>query len=534
MDFSVLIDGYAEQHGHHGWPRQRMLHECLRAAIRNGTLAAGTRLAASRALAEELGVARNTVLYAYEQLAGEGFVITDRRGTVVAPMVAIAANAASTRVNAAAAAVRGATPDASARSTALRTAAPTVGLSQRMSNLRPLPGPADRMGAFVPGVPALEHFPMTLWRRMMERALRAMTVVQLNYGDTAGEPQLRTAIADHLRASRGVACEAGQVFITDGTQSSLDLCMRALADEGDTIWIENPGYGGAMAAARGTGLLVSGIDVDDDGMAPQPADWLLRPPRLIYTTPSHQYPVGSVLSLRRRLALIEDARNAGALIIEDDYDSEFRHDGAPLHAMQGLAPDAPVVYLGTFSKTMFPSLRIGFVVVPAALAEPFAQMREQSFPRGRVAEQLALAEFLQSGQFLLHLRRMRRLYRQRRDALVAALQTHLGSIATVHGGSAGMHLSLRFNDARIDDTAIVRQAQERDIAVNALSTHDTQGDSGWKGLMLGYAQVPAEQMEELVKQLAALIHLAAYAANRSGLIKTPYQHARRTSGRSRR
>jgi GntR family transcriptional regulator/MocR family aminotransferase len=539
MDFSLLIDGYAEQHGHHGWPRQRMLHECLRAAIRNGTLAAGTRLAASRALAEELGVARNTVLYAYEQLAGEGFVITDRRGTVVAPMVATT-SMASARVNAAAG--RGVTPDASARAAPLRTvapcdAAPMAGLSQRMRNLRPLPGPADRMGAFVPGVPALEHFPMTLWRRMMERALRAMTVAQLNYGDTAGEPQLRTAIADHLRASRGVACEAGQVFITDGTQSSLDLCMRALADEDDTIWIENPGYGGAMAAARGAGLLVSGIDVDDDGMAPQPADWLLRPPRLIYTTPSHQYPVGSVLSLRRRLALIEDARNAGALIIEDDYDSEFRHDGAPLHAMQGLAPDAPVVYLGTFSKTMFPSLRIGFVVVPAALAEPFAQMREQSFPRGRVAEQLALAEFLQSGQFLLHLRRMRRLYRQRRDALVAALQKHLGSIATVHGGSAGMHLSLRFNDARIDDTAIVRQAQERGIAVNALSTHDTQGDSGWRGLMLGYAQVPAEQMEELVKQLAALIHLAAYAANHSDpvkSIKTPYRHARTSSGRSRR
>ncbi|WP_373990107.1 PLP-dependent aminotransferase family protein [Duganella sp. BuS-21] len=519
MDFSLLIDGYTEQHGQHGWPRQRMLHECLRAAIRSGTLAAGTRLAASRALAEELGVARNTVLYAYEQLAGEGFVITDRRGTVVAPM-----------------------PTASRRAPAPAAVA-MPGLSQRMRNLRPLPGPADRMGAFVPGVPALEHFPMTLWRRMLERALRAMTVAQLNYGDTAGELQLRTAIADHLRASRGVACEAGQVFITDGTQSSLDLCMRALADDGDTIWIENPGYGGAMAAARGAGLVVSGIEVDDDGMAPQPADWLLRPPRLIYTTPSHQYPVGSVLSLRRRLALIDAARSAGALIIEDDYDSEFRHDGAPLHAMQGLAPDAPVVYLGTFSKTMFPSLRIGFVVVPAALAEPFAQMREQSFPRGRVAEQLALAEFLQSGQFLLHLRRMRRLYRQRRDALVAALQKHLGSIATVHGGSAGMHLSLRFNDARIDDVTIVGQAQERGIAVNALSTHDTydmhdmhdkQGDSGWKGLMLGYAQVPAEQMEELVKQLAALIHLAAYAANLSDPIKTPYQHARRTSGRSRR
>ncbi|MRX07970.1 aminotransferase class I/II-fold pyridoxal phosphate-dependent enzyme [Pseudoduganella sp. FT25W] len=514
MDLVLLISGYSAQNSHRGWPRQRLLHECLRAAIRNGTLAAGARLAASRALAEELGVARNTVLYAYEQLASEGFVVTDRRGTVVAAV----------------------TPERAPARRAL--AAPQAGLSQRARSLRAVPGPADRMGAFVPGVPALELFPMALWRRMLERALRAMTVVQLNYGDPAGEPQLREAIADHLRAARGVVCDAAQVFITDGTQSSLDLCMRALADDSDTVWIENPGYGGALAAARGAGLAVAGIDVDDEGMAPTAEDWLLRPPRLIYTTPSHQYPIGSVLSLRRRLALIEAARAAGALIIEDDYDSEFRHDGAPLHAMQGLAADAPVVYLGTFSKTMFPSLRIGFVVVPASLAEAFAQMRAQSSSRGRVAEQLALAEFLRSGQFVLHLRRMRRLYRQRRDALVAALALHLGSVATVHGGSSGMHLSLRFQDARIDDVAIVAQALQRGIAVNALSTHDTQGDSGWKGLMLGYAQVPAEQMEGLVKQLAALVHLAAYAANCSAAgaaqLKTPYPPARRTSGRSRR
>ncbi|MYN21048.1 aminotransferase class I/II-fold pyridoxal phosphate-dependent enzyme, partial [Rugamonas sp. FT107W] len=394
--------------------------------------------------------------------------------------------------------------------------APQAGLSQRARALRPMPGPAEMMGAFVPGVPALDHFPLTLWRRMLERAWRTLTVEQLNYGDPAGEPQLREAIADHLRAARGVVCEAAQVFITDGTQSSLDLCVRALADVGDTIWIENPGYGGALAAARAASLNVAGIEVDDDGIAPAAADWLLRPPRLIYTTPSHQYPVGSVLSLRRRMALIAAAREAGALIIEDDYDSEFRHDGAPLSAMQGLAPDAPVVYLGTFSKTMFPSLRIGFVVVPPWLADDFARMRAQSSARGRVAEQLALAEFLRSGQFALHLRRMRRLYRQRRDALVAALEQHLGSVATVHGGSAGMHLALRFARADLDDHAISAQALEHGIVAEALSGKDTQGTSGWKGLMLGYAQVPAEQMEGLVKQLAAILHLAAFAANRSG------------------
>lgn len=486
MDLSLLISGYAARHSHRKWPRQRMLHECLRAAIRGGTLAAGTRLAASRALAEELGLARNTVLYAYEQLASEGFVTTDRRGTVVAS-IAVERAAVSPPV----------------------AAAPS-GLSRRARDLRPLPGPADVMGAFVPGVPALEQFPLTLWRRMLERASRSLTVAQLNYGDPAGEAPLREAIADHLRAARGVVCDAGQVFITDGTQGSLDLCVRALADAGDTIWIENPGYGGALAASRAAGLNVAGIEVDDDGIAPAPPDWLLRPPRLIYTTPSHQYPLGSVLSLRRRLALIEAAREAGALIIEDDYDSEFRHDGAPLSAMQGLAPEAPVVYLGTFSKTMFPSLRIGFVVVPPALAAPFALMRAQSHASGRVAEQLALAEFLRSGQFALHVRRMRRLYRQRRDALVAALERHLGSVATVHGGSAGMHLALRFRDDGMDDLAVSARAFEHGIVVNALSRHDTHGTSGWRGLMLGYAQVPAERMDELVKRLAAVLHLEAF------------------------
>lgn len=522
MDLSLLINAYAERHRHHGWPRQRLLHECLRAAIRDGTLAVGSRLSASRALAEELGVARNTVLYAYEQLASEGFVTTDRRGTVVAAVTADAKAAPK--------------PGRHGH----EDAAPQAGLSQRARNLRSVPGDASRMGAFVPGVPALDQFPLALWRRLLERALRGLTPAQLNYGDPAGEPLLREAIADHMRAARGVVCGAHQVFITDGTQSGLDLCMRALADQGDMVWIENPGYGGALAAARGAGLSVAGIDVDDEGIAPAADDWLLRPPRLIYTTPSHQYPVGSVLSLRRRHALIDAARCAGALIIEDDYDSEFRHDGAPLHAMQGLAPDAPVVYLGTFSKTMFPALRIGFIVVPAALAEDFAQMRAQSSARGRPAEQLALAEFLRSGQFALHLRRMRRLYRQRRDALVAALARHLGSVATVHGGSAGMHLSLRFNDERIDDVTVAAQAARQGIAVNALSAHDTQASSDWKGLMLGYAQVPSEQMDDLVKRLAAVVHLAAYAANRAAALavatqlRTPCQPARRTNGRSRR
>jgi GntR family transcriptional regulator/MocR family aminotransferase len=481
MDYALLMDGFSGTQDTAGWPRQRVLHECLRAAIRSGRLAPGTRLAASRALAAELGVARNTVLYAYDQLATEGYVRPDRRGTVVTTM----------RI-----------------APALTVSAPpaAASLARRAQRLRPASPDAGFARAFAPGVPALDEFPVTLWRRLLDRAWRGVSSGGLNYGDPAGEPELRRAIADHLRAARGADCGAGQVFITSGTQNSLDLCARAFADAGDTAWIENPGYGGALAAFRAAQLKVIGIATDADGVNPQARDWRRHRPRLIYTTPSHQYPTGSVLALPRRVALIEHARAAGALVIEDDYDSEFRHDGPPLSAMQGLAPDAPVLYLGTFSKTMFPALRIGFMVVPRALAQPLCALLAGSAPQGRTAEQRALAEFLRGGHFALHLRRMRRLYRQRRDALVAALDKHLGTAATVHGGSAGMHLALRLNDAARGDAAIAARALAQGIMLHPLSAHATgAGAAGWNGFLLGYAQVPAADMDALVRRLAALL-----------------------------
>ena len=484
MDYPLLIDSYAKSRDVQGWPRQRVLHECLRDAIRSGRLAAGTRLLASRALANELGVARNSVLYAYNQLATEGYIQPDRRGTIV--MHVRAADIAP-------------------------AAAPLLAtMARRATGLRTLIDAGGLTSGFAPGMPALDEFPVTVWRRMLERAWRTAPVGALNYGDPCGEPLLRSALADHLRAARGAECEADQVFITAGTQASLDLCARAFADAGDKAWIENPGYAGALAALRGAQLKPIGIPTDEHGINPGAADWRRHRPKLISTTPSHQYPTGSVLSLERRLALIAHARAAGALIIEDDYDSEFRHDGPPRPAMQGLAPDAPVLYLGTFSKTMFPSLRIGFVVVPRALAAPLRAYLAQSAHCGRTAEQLALAQFLRDGQFALHLRRMRRLYRQRRDALVAALELHLGDVGSVHGGSAGMHLAFQLNDARLSDTALSAEALRSGIVAPALSMHATGARAnGWNGFLLGYAQVPAPQIDALVQTLAKVVVRAA-------------------------
>lgn len=481
MDYQLLLTRFSDPQAQAGWSAQRRLHACLRSAIRHGSLAAGSRLLSSRALAQELGMARNTVVYAYEQLATEGYLKTDRRGTVVTSMQATAvAPAAQTLAGAA--------------------------LARRAGVVPRLPVAADLSVAFAPGVPALADFPLGLWRRLFDRSWRSLTRAQLGYADAAGEHSLRSAIADHLRASRGADCDASQVFITDGTQSSLDLCAHAFADAGDKVWLESPGYRGAHGAFCAAQLKVIGIGVDSDGIAASPADWQRHRPKLIYVTPSHQYPSGGVLSLARRLDLISRAQAAGALIIEDDYDSEFRHDGPPLPAMQGLLPDAPVLYLGTFSKTMFPALRIGYIVAPKALVAPFAALLAKSSLRGRCADQLCLAEFIRDGHFGLHLRRMRRLYRQRRDALVAALQQHLGDIASIHGASAGMHLALRWHDAQVDDARISAAALEQGIVVPALSAHAIgKRQHDWRGLVLGYAQVPVEQISPLVQKLAGII-----------------------------
>lgn len=481
MDYQLLLTRFSDHEAQAGWSAQRRLHAALRSAIRHGSLAAGSRLLSSRALAQELGVARNTVVYAYEQLATEGYLKTDRRGTVVTSMQAAAA-----------------LPVAQVFA--------SVGLARRVENVPPLPVAADLCQGFAPGVPALADFPLSLWRRLLERSWRSLASAQLGYADATGELSLRSAIADHLRASRGADCDASQVFITDGTQSSLDLCARAFADAGDKVWLESPGYRGAHSAFCAAQLKVIGIKVDRDGIAALPADWQRHTPKLIYVTPSHQYPSGGVLGLERRLALIKQALAVGALIIEDDYDSEFRHDGPPLPAMQGLLPEAPVLYLGTFSKTMFPALRIGYIVVPKALVAPFSALLAKSSLRGRSADQLCLAEFIRGGHFGLHLRRMRRLYRQRRDALVAALQLHLGDIASIHGASAGMHLALRWHAAQVDDAKISAAALAQGIVVPALSAHAIgKRLHGWRGLVLGYAQVPVEQIVPLVKKLTLIV-----------------------------
>ncbi|MGO4811248.1 PLP-dependent aminotransferase family protein [Cupriavidus sp. 2MCAB6] len=482
MDYGLLVSTFTRQLDGRKLTQQRLLYECLRGAILDGRIAQGSQLIATRTLAAELGMARNSVIYAYESLAAEGFVVSTRHGTTVARVGLVRAGHGAGAVK--------------------RVAE----LSRRVRGLR---RDGDRMHdllPFVPGVPDLEAFPLAAWRRCVERAWRQLAPHHLGYGRIEGQPALRHAIAEYLKVSRGVRCEMDQVFITDGTQTSLDLCARMLADPGDTAWIENPGYGGARAAFQSAGLRLEPVAVDADGLAPRPEQWHDAPPRLIYITPSHQYPLGSILSLERRLRLIEDARAAGAWIVEDDYDSEFRRGGVPLSAVQGLSEDAPVIYLGTFSKTMFPALRLGFMVVPRYLAASIAGTLGEIARRGHVAEQIALADFIDSGQFARHLRRMRQRYGQRRDALEAALDRHLRGSVTVSASAGGMHLSARL-ELPLADTVVSRAAREQGLIVRPLSTYRLPGTplAQYNGFVFGYAGVPPGAIDGLIARLAQVI-----------------------------
>jgi GntR family transcriptional regulator / MocR family aminotransferase len=488
LDYALMMSAYerrARASASRRLTQQDLLYESLRRAILDGDIVRGTRLASSRTLAEELSIARNSVLYAYERLVEEGFVTATRHGSVVNDVKPPAAQPSAR---------------AEPRSASERQ------LSQRVRELPPRRAGVRTAKALRPGTPALDAFPLAQWRTAVERAMRGLRASELSYGDSAGLPALRRAIAQYVRVSRGVRCQPDQVFITDGTQTSLDICAHFFADAGERVWIENPGYLGARVAMQAAGLTLVPVPVDAAGMAPCEDAWREAPPRLVYLTPSHQYPLGCVLSLERRLALIEHARECGAWVIEDDYDSELRHDGPPLPSIQGLADDTPVIYLGTFSKTLFPALRIGFMVVPREVVGQMETAHRTLVRQGRVAEQAALADFIESGRYARHLRRMRKLYEARRDGLVAAIEKHLAGLITVSADAGGMHLSVRL-DAPLEDVAVSEAARSHGLALSPLSAFclDAPETVRYNGFLLGYAEATPEASDRLMATLAGVV-----------------------------
>jgi GntR family transcriptional regulator / MocR family aminotransferase len=471
-------------------PLNRALYECLRGAILDGALSAGTRLPASRELAAELGVSRNSVTHAYDQLLAEGYLrALTGSGTFVSEelpehVLSMPRHAQGKKRPA--------------------EAGPLRGLSRRGGVLvRDALASDLQWGAFMPGVPDVRLFPQRLFARLAARVQRNAPPEWLTYASGGGHPALREALAAHLRHVRSVECEPAQILITEGVHQAVDLVSRVLADPGDAAWMEEPGYWGIRSVLVMNGLRVRGIGIDAEGLK-LPGRPPARPPRLIFVSPSHQYPLGSVMSLPRRLELLEFARRHGCWVVEDDYDSDFRFSGHPVPSLQGLAPDGPVIYIGTFSKTLYPGLRIAYVVAPAPLADAFRKAHSELYREGHLITQATLAEFIREGHYAAHIRRMRLVYASRRSALTSLIQTRLGD-DWLHPGesNAGLHLVLTL-PSTVDDVRVAQRARERGVLVRPLSRYYS-GGNGEPGLLLGFACVAEEDMlaplERLVEAL---------------------------------
>jgi GntR family transcriptional regulator/MocR family aminotransferase len=465
-------------------PIYRQLYESFREAILAGRLGAGQRLPSTRALADELQVSRLPVLTAFEQLLAEGyFESRTGAGTFVARSLAGPRPASGRRA-------AGKTPPDR------RTVAANPGLP--LGRHEPWLG---GWGAFRVSQIAVDQFPFQVWSGLIARHGRNPRASQMLYGDPLGDRRFRETLAAYLRTSRGVRCEAEQILVTSGSQQALAIAARVLLDPGDEVWVEEPGYQGARDALATAGARLIPVPVDEEGL--DVAAGVARSPqaRAACVTPSHQYPLGATLTATRRLRLLDWAQRSGAWILEDDYDSEYRYESQPIAALQGLDRDSRVIYIGTFSKVLFPALRVGYLVVPADLVSRFAALRAALDDFPSTLYQAVLTDFLAEGHFARHLRKMRALYRERRGALVEALRSELG--LQVLGERAGMHLTALLEPGT-DDRRLAEQAARQGLWTMPLSACHL-GEPARPGLVLGYGGTGIPEILEGVRRLGRLL-----------------------------
>jgi GntR family transcriptional regulator/MocR family aminotransferase len=475
-------------------PRNQQLYRAIQQSILLGQLGAGQQLPPSRSLAEKLGIARNTVLYAYERLSAEGYVHANTgSGTYVADTLPDRAPPARK-------------PPAPARLG--ETTGPA--LSRRGSALIARPGASEiQSGAFVPGVPDVAHFPAKIWQRLQNKFWRLGRADLLTYATSAGYLPLKQVLAEYLHVVRAVNCRPEQVIVTAGIHQSLDLCARMLADAGDRVWLEDPCYWGARNVLQAAGLRIEPIRVDDEGLDPGERDWRIMP-RLIFVTPSHQYPIGAVMSLVRRRALLEHAGQHDCWVLEDDYDSEFCYERLALPSLQGLDGRERVIYMGTFSKVMYPGLRLGYVVVPEPLVRPFSVGVSELYRGGQLIIQAALTEFIAEGHLAVHVRRMRTIYAERQAVMCTALRQELGDHIALRGGDAGMHMIVTLPKT-CRDVAIGQEALKQDIIARPLSQYYYHQARGLPGLVLGYGSVRTGDVKTASERLARVVQHALRA-----------------------
>jgi GntR family transcriptional regulator / MocR family aminotransferase len=474
-------------------PLYKQLYERLRSAILTGQLEGGAPLPSTRALAHELGVSRTTTILAYEQLVLEGY-LESRKGQGTSVACQLPAFLAYRRTT-------------STPSTRMDTGVPVVRLAARVRSLQQMPYPKRvgqrSSGVFRGGEPALDLFPYDVWARLIARHARQSLRAYAHYQPPTGYEPLRAAIAAHIGITRGVRCTPEQIILTAGSQGALDLAARTLLDPGEAAWLENPGYFGARGALLAAGARLVPVPVDEQGLMVEIGQQRCPLARLVSTSPSNQAPTGVTMSLSRRLALLDWAREAGAWILEDDYDSEYRFGGRPLEALQGLDHAGQVLYIGTFSKVLFPSLRLGYLVAPSDLIEPLLAVRRCIDGYPPMLEQMALCDFLTEGHYARHLRQMLSLYRRRRDLLRHELHLHLGGLLEVHLPEAGMHLVGWLPPGK-DDQRAAELAAGAGIEVIAISRYCLE-PLPRGGLVFGYASANEEATASGVKRLAAVL-----------------------------
>lgn len=477
----------------------RQIYEAMRRAILKGDYRAGAKLPSTRGLAAELVVSRMTVVVAYDQLYAEGYLEgKSGAGTFVAselPEELLQTTKENKQIN-------------SVNST---SSPRPLNISRHGRWLAETRYPdvmrVERATKFIPfqhGLPAVDEFPFEIWSRIAQRLHGNPPRSLLGYGEPAGFRPLREAIAAHLQSARGVNCDYEQVIITSGAQHALTLAAKVFLDPGDTAWIEDPCYLGAKGSLLAAGAKIVPVPADADGFDLRAAIATDKKAKLVYVTPSHQYPLGVTMSLSRRLSLIEWARANDAWILEDDYNSEYRYGGRPLASLQGLDRDGRVLYVGTFSKTIFPSVRLGCLVVPRDLTDIFAVARSLGDLHSPLIDQAILAEFINEGHFARHIRRMRKLYERRQQILVEEAEKHLEGLLKLQKSDAGMHLVGWLPD-EINAETIAAKAAARDLKVSPITDYIFSKKKAPNGLILGYTSFDEKQIKAGVKKLARIL-----------------------------
>jgi GntR family transcriptional regulator/MocR family aminotransferase len=473
-------------------PLHRQLYNELRQAILSGRLESGQRMPSTRALSKTLGISRATVLVSYDQLLSEGYLNTvPASGTFVACQL----------------------PDELLRSATTLPTTPaspshielsTYGATLAKVELPPAPGqkPLINFGCY--GRPAFDEFPIHPWRRLLSRACRLSSTILDYPSDPLGYKPLREAIARYLTQSRAVRCEPDQVMIVNGSQQALDLIARLFLNRGDRVVMEDPGYFEARYIFQAQGAEVLPIPVDRSGLIVEKLSTLTMPVKLVYVTPSHQFPTGAALSLPRRLAFLAWAQQTGTMILEDDYDSEFRYDERPIPALQGLTNSDSVIYIGTFSKVLFPSLRMGYLVVPQQLVSVVARAKWLVDRQSPLLEQHALTDFINEGHLESHIRRMRILYAERRKTLVQALTQYIGNKVTIIGENAGMNAMVQFH-THLNDEEMIDRAEQRGVELISARSCYMKAEDGKGMFLLGCTDLNLEVIQEGVWRLAQVL-----------------------------